>query len=109
MAATCPEITLEMQPRSRFEVVDVRRRVLEMCGPIFERCPWVLYCSYHTTAGYLEQGLASRLNAQRAGVTTFADLSFGSFPGGYKAYQNVAADPNYPAEPIALGKQRTSL
>jgi predicted amidohydrolase YtcJ len=34
--------------------------------------------------------------AQRVGVTTFADLSFGSFPGGYKAYQNVAADPNYP-------------
>ena len=38
---------------------------------------------------------ASKL-AQRAGVTTFADLSFGSFPGGYKAYQTVAADPNFP-------------
>jgi predicted amidohydrolase YtcJ len=34
--------------------------------------------------------------AQRVGVTTFADLSFGSFPGGYKAYQTVAADPNFP-------------
>jgi predicted amidohydrolase YtcJ len=34
--------------------------------------------------------------AQRAGVTTFADLSFGSFPGGYKAYQTVAADPDFP-------------
>ncbi len=38
---------------------------------------------------------ASKL-AQRVGVTTFADLSFGSFPGGYKAYQTVAADPNFP-------------
>jgi predicted amidohydrolase YtcJ len=38
---------------------------------------------------------ASKL-AQRAGVTTFADLSFGSFPGGYKAYQAVAADPSFP-------------
>jgi predicted amidohydrolase YtcJ len=38
---------------------------------------------------------ASKL-AHRAGVTTFADLSFGSFPGGYKAYQAVAADPNFP-------------
>jgi predicted amidohydrolase YtcJ len=38
---------------------------------------------------------ASKL-AQRVGVTTFADLSFGSFPGGYKAYQAVAADPNFP-------------
>jgi predicted amidohydrolase YtcJ len=38
---------------------------------------------------------ASRL-AQRVGVTTFADLSFGSIPGGYKAYQAVAADPDFP-------------
>lgn len=34
--------------------------------------------------------------AHRVGVTTFADLSFGSIPGGYKAYQTVAADPNFP-------------
>ena len=34
--------------------------------------------------------------AHRVGVTTFADLSFGSLPGGYKAYQTVAADPNFP-------------
>jgi predicted amidohydrolase YtcJ len=38
---------------------------------------------------------AARL-AHRVGVTTFADLSFGSIPGGYKAYQTVAADPNFP-------------
>jgi hypothetical protein len=82
MAATCPEITLEMQPRARFDVVDVRRRVLEMCGPIFERCPWVLYCSYHTTAGYLDQGLASRLNAQRAGVTPYLRAFQTVFPEG---------------------------
>ncbi len=34
--------------------------------------------------------------AQRVGVTTFADLSFGTLPGGYKAYQTVAADPDFP-------------
>ena len=34
--------------------------------------------------------------AHRTGVTTFADLSFGSLPGGYKAYQTVAADPDFP-------------
>ena len=34
--------------------------------------------------------------AHRVGVTTFADLSFGSLPGGYQAYQTVAADPNFP-------------
>ncbi|MEP9352380.1 amidohydrolase [Xanthobacter sp. KR7-65] len=38
---------------------------------------------------------AARL-AQRVGVTTFADLSFGSLPGAYKAYQAAAADPDFP-------------
>lgn len=38
---------------------------------------------------------AGRL-AHRVGVTTFADLSFGLIPGGYKAYQTVAADPDFP-------------
>jgi glycerol-3-phosphate O-acyltransferase len=34
--------------------------------------------------------------AHRTGVTTFADLSFGFIPGGYKAYQAAAADPDFP-------------
>jgi predicted amidohydrolase YtcJ len=34
--------------------------------------------------------------AHRVGVTTFADLSFGTIPGAYKAYQEAAADPNFP-------------
>jgi predicted amidohydrolase YtcJ len=34
--------------------------------------------------------------AHRVGVTTFADLNFGTLPGGYKAYQTVAADPDFP-------------
>jgi len=82
MAARCPEIMLEMQPRARFDVVDVRRRVFEKCGPILERFPWVLYCSYHTTAGYLDQGLASRLNARRNGVTPYLRAFQTVFPAG---------------------------
>src|SRR5262245_3892133 len=82
MATPCPEITLEMQPRARLEVVDVRRRWREMCGPIFERYPSVLYCAYHTTAGYLDQGLASRLSARRDGVTPYLRAFQTVFPEG---------------------------
>jgi hypothetical protein len=82
MAASCPEITLEMRPRARFEVIDVRRRVRETCGPILERYPWLLYCSYHTTAGYLDQGLASRLTARRNGVTPYLHAFQTVFPEG---------------------------
>jgi hypothetical protein len=38
--------------------------------------------------------------AHRAGVTTFADLSFGTLPGGYKAYQAAAADPDFPVRTV---------
>ena len=38
--------------------------------------------------------------AHRVGVTTFADLNFGALPGGYKAYQTVAADPDFPVRVV---------
>jgi predicted amidohydrolase YtcJ len=38
--------------------------------------------------------------AHRVGVTTFADLSFGTIPGGYKAYAAAAADPDFPVRTV---------
>ena len=38
--------------------------------------------------------------AHRVGVTTFADLNFGALPGGYKAYQAAAADPDFPVRTV---------
>jgi predicted amidohydrolase YtcJ len=38
--------------------------------------------------------------AHRVGVTTFADLNFGALPGGYKAYQAAAADPDFPLRTV---------
>ncbi len=38
--------------------------------------------------------------AHRVGVTTFADLSFGTIPGGYQAYQTAAADPDFPVRTV---------
>jgi len=80
--AESSEITLEMRPRSRFEVIDVRRRALEMCGSTLERYPWQLYCSYHTTAGYLDQNVAFRLNARHDGVTPYLRAYQAIFPEG---------------------------
>ena len=42
---------------------------------------------------------AARL-AHRTGVTTFADLSFGTIPGGYEAYKTAAADPGFPLRTV---------
>src|SRR5258708_26322524 len=38
--------------------------------------------------------------AHRTGGTTFADLNFGTLPGGYKAYQAAAADPDFPIRTV---------
>jgi len=76
------EIRLEISPRARFDVVDVRRRVLETHGTMLEQFPRALYCSYHTTAGYLDQDLVSRLNMRRDGVTPYLRAFQTVFPEG---------------------------
>lgn len=82
MEAAPLDVTLEISPRARFDLIDVRPRVVEKCGQIFERFPRALYCSYHTTAGYLDQSLASRLNKTREGVAPYVSLFQAVFPEG---------------------------
>jgi hypothetical protein len=82
MAIHPTEITVEVSPRARFDIIDVRRRVLEMHGDLLEPFPQAVYCSFHTTAGYLDQTLASRLNARFASVTPYLREFQVVFPEG---------------------------
>jgi len=75
-------LSLEIRPRARFDLVDVRRRVLEMHGRMLEEFPQVLYCSFHTTAGYLDQRTVWRLNARSNGVTPYLRAFQTVFPEG---------------------------
>lgn len=56
------ETTLEIRPRARLDVIDVRRRLLDLRGDEVARYPKSLYVSYHTTAGYPDQSLCARLD-----------------------------------------------
>jgi len=76
------ELTLDLQPRSRFDVIDVRRRATEVFGDVLDAYRRCLYCSFHTTAGYLEQSLASRLNQRRDGLTRYVETFRTMFPEG---------------------------
>jgi hypothetical protein len=76
------EIRLEMRPLSRFEVIDRRRCVLEMCGSNLERFPWPLSCSFDITSGYLDQSFASPLNARHDGMTSHLRAFPTVFPEG---------------------------
>jgi thiamine phosphate synthase YjbQ (UPF0047 family) len=76
------ELTVDITPRARIDVTDVRARALAVHGDAleaFERC---LYFSFHTTAGYLPQSLADRLTARPQGLDPYIDLFRTLFPEG---------------------------
>jgi thiamine phosphate synthase YjbQ (UPF0047 family) len=77
MAAVKPlDVTLELAPRARFDVVDLRSHFPaehEVLGG-YPRC---LYWSFHTTAGFLDRSLAARLD-----IPTYVDAFRTLFPEG---------------------------
>jgi thiamine phosphate synthase YjbQ (UPF0047 family) len=80
MAAVKPlDITLELAPRARFDVVDLRSHFAAEHEALsgYARC---LYWSSHTTAGFLDRGLAARLKAQH--IPTYVDAFRTLFPEG---------------------------
>jgi thiamine phosphate synthase YjbQ (UPF0047 family) len=74
------ELNLEIEPGSRFDVINVREQA-RGCSDI-ERFPQALYCSFHTTAGYLEQSLASRLCQASLGIRPYMHVFQKLFPEG---------------------------
>jgi thiamine phosphate synthase YjbQ (UPF0047 family) len=61
MALLPVELSLAIIPRERCEIIDVTRLIREQAGDLLSRYRKAVYCSFHTTAGYLEQGLCRRL------------------------------------------------
>ncbi len=55
------ELTLRLRPGSRVDVIDVTKEVEAAVGDRLSSRRRALYCSHHTTAGYLEQSLCARL------------------------------------------------
>ena len=76
------ELTLEVKPRARVDVIDVRSRAAELHGPALDDYSHCLYMSAHTTAGYLPQPLAARLTARRDGLDSYIELFRSMFPEG---------------------------
>jgi thiamine phosphate synthase YjbQ (UPF0047 family) len=86
MAAQPRELELTLTPRSRFDVIDVAGQVREGFGDVLAGFPRALYCSLHTTAGYLEQSLLSRLENRRERLDPFLRAFQSLFPpdAGYR-------------------------
>lgn len=80
MSCTPTQLTLELTPRARFDVIDVTRRIREELGDFFARYSKTLYCSHHTTAGFLEQSLCARLDYSRERLGSFLGVFQHLFP-----------------------------
>jgi hypothetical protein len=81
--ATAPiEFTLELVPRARFDVIDVTVEAGADWRERLRAFPRALYCSYHTTAGYIEESLAARLRHSRELVGRYLGVFGRLFPAG---------------------------
>jgi thiamine phosphate synthase YjbQ (UPF0047 family) len=76
------ELVVELTPRARFDIINVRRRIGALHGGALDAFPQCLYYSSHTTAGYLEQSLASRLTRGGASVEPYVAVFRRLFPEG---------------------------
>ena len=73
------DLTLELAPRARFDVVDLRSHFATEHEALrgYSRC---LYWSCHTTAGFLDRSLAALLSARH--IPTYVDAFRTIFPEG---------------------------
>jgi hypothetical protein len=78
MSVAPAEVRLAVSPRARFDVIDVRQRVRGEYPGLLENYPHCLYCSFHTTAGYLDQRFAMRLRQQH--VASYLEVYRTVFP-----------------------------
>ncbi len=76
------ELRLKLAPQRRFEAIDVNRRIAQEAGDVLRRHQRALYCSFHTTAGYLEQSLSSRLHHNQDHLSAFFGSFHALFPEG---------------------------
>ena len=80
MNSTPLEVTLQLQPQARFDVIDVGRELRNEYDDTLESYKHTLYCSYHTTAGYFDQQLCARLQHSREKLQEFMGVFQRVFP-----------------------------
>jgi len=74
MGTAPTEIRLTLSPSRRFETIDVNEKIACDAGNLLQRYRKTLYCSLHTTAGYLDQSLAQRMHHHHGRLARFLDL-----------------------------------
>jgi thiamine phosphate synthase YjbQ (UPF0047 family) len=76
------ELRLTLAPTRRFEAIDVNSHIAAEVGDLLRRHRKALYCSLHTTAGYLQQSLSARLRHNQDQLSHFFGSFHALFPEG---------------------------
>ena len=76
------ELALNITPRARLDVVDVRALVAKIHGDALRGFGRHFYASEHSTAGFLPQSLAARLTDHFGSVGPYLDVFRTVFPEG---------------------------
>lgn len=82
MASDPSQLTIQFQPERRVDVIDVNQHVEEEATGFLESHEEALYCSYHTTGGYLEETICNRLDQCQDQVHEFLAPFQELFPYG---------------------------
>ena len=84
MLALPRELRVEIQPRSRLDIVNLSEH--PACEGELAGFPQALYWSYHTTAGFLDQRVASHLDQRQSGIVSYLGAFQAMFPrdAGYR-------------------------
>ncbi len=80
MADSPTEVQLELVPQCRFDVINVTQSLQEDSGDFLNGYRRALYCSYHTTAGYLDQAICTRLNNSPDSLLAYVKAFRSLFP-----------------------------
>ena len=74
------EILLQLTPQTRFDMIDVAARVREQHRDVFTDYGKTLCCSFHTTAGYLDQPFCAALGYSEKRLRQFLLIFQKVFP-----------------------------
>lgn len=82
MSASTTRLSVELRPSARVDVIDITSRIVEQYGDVLSQYRKALYCSHHTTAGFFDQNLISRLDNSPDSLQIFLRTFQELFPPG---------------------------
>jgi len=74
------ELSIDVSPQNRFEIINISDKIKEIVKEEMNRYRKATYCSFHTTAGYLEQSLCNRLDNQIDNIRSYINAFQQLFP-----------------------------